>query len=186
MKIPKQSKQKPYRSTSINKGKIITAVNESGEQPWWELFFYTISQGGNLTQAATVAGVSLAHVHRTKHKYIEFMQRFNEAMHEASDLLKVKTVSLAINGTKRKKFTSKGEPVFDPETGEQYFEIEYDLGSMIRIVGFYDRQWQQSQHHQHEHSHTGSIRIVEDEDWYGNADRIASAADESSSTDLIE
>jgi hypothetical protein len=34
-------------------------------------------------------------------------------------------------GVKRKKFTAKGEPIIDPETGKQYFEIEYD-GATIR------------------------------------------------------
>jgi hypothetical protein len=44
----------------------------------------------------------------------------------------VETALKVCRGIRRKKFNAKGEPIIDPDTGKQYFELEYD-SAMIRF-----------------------------------------------------
>ncbi len=79
---------------------------------------------GNITRACQCSRVPrTTHYRWMEHK--TYKAAFGQAMDAAGDMLENEAWRRAVEGVRRLKFTSRGEPVIDPETGQQYFELEY-------------------------------------------------------------
>lgn len=100
---------------------------------WEELFFYTLTETGNVSQACRIAGIS----RQTAYDYREtdhiFAWKWEDCLEEACDGLELEARRRAVEGVERKKF-SEGRPVMDPATGRQYVEREYSDTLLIVLL----------------------------------------------------
>lgn len=87
------------------------------------------------------------------------------------------------------KFTAKGDAIEDPETGEPYVELEYDNTLAWKMLTaekpekYRDRS---SVEHSGAVEVNARVRVVEDDDWYGNAHRSFAETDGSSDPGAAE
>jgi len=76
------------------------------------------------------------------------------------DLLESEAERRAAQGLVRKKFTGKGEPVMDPETGEQYVEREFsDPLLMFLLKGLRPEKYRDNVNMQAHIEHAGKVVI---------------------------
>lgn len=79
---------------------------------------------GTITHAAEAVGVDRRnHYHWLEQE--EYAAAWAEAQEAAADRLEKEAIRRAVDGLKRFKFTSKGDPILDPDTGKPYYELEY-------------------------------------------------------------
>jgi hypothetical protein len=144
-------------------------------QPKKERFLQAIALTGNITQAAKLAGCS-RHTHKTWLKEeADYQVRFKEAMDEAADLLEHEARRRGVEGVRRLKFQG-GLVLVDPDTNEPYVELDYSDTLLIFLL-----KGARPEKYRERYELSGSIdatqqpKILEDEDWYGTADRLAAA-----------
>lgn len=87
------------------------------------LSYLTVS--GNASAAARAVGVTLSTVTKRYKENKEFAQAWDDAMALAGGALEEAVYRRAVNGV-AKKLWYRGEPVIDPETGEQAVEVSHD------------------------------------------------------------
>ena len=99
-------------------------------------FLAAYAEVGNITKAAKMAEIT-----RDAHyKWLAndsdgtYVAAFKEAEEQAIEKLEQEARRRAVEGMKRKKFDSKGNPVIDPETGQQYEEYEYSDTLLIFLL----------------------------------------------------
>ena len=92
---------------------------------WAPLFLKAISGNGNVKLSCQKAGVGRRTVYDRRDSDTAFAQQLADALQDACDVLNAEARRRGVEGVPRKKFTGKGEPVMDPETGQQYVEREY-------------------------------------------------------------
>lgn len=118
---------------------------------------------GNVVHAARAADVSMsAHYNwlKTDPVYAECMARLEQAI---GDKIEHAVAMRAIEGLPRKKFTAKGAPVIDPETGSQYVEHEYsDQLAMFRLRACKPEKYRERSEVHNRTEHAGEIVIVQD------------------------
>ena len=154
---------------------------QSGRQPWWDEICDWIADGHTFEFSCAKVGITTRHFRATRRKYKEFAEQVQDAIDECVDLVTEQFFQIALHGVERKKFY-KGDPIIDPETGKQYVEREYDMQAMWKIMcarkpeTYGNRVTVDNQH-------SGAIQILEDTDWYGNADRLPPKATPASITD---
>ncbi len=92
------------------------------------------AQTGNLRLALEAARIG----RRTHYDWLrddpEYAAAFERAREEAADRLEEEAVRRAIEGVRRKRFTSRGDPVIDPETKKQYEELIYSDTLLIFLL----------------------------------------------------
>jgi hypothetical protein len=104
--------------------------------PWYGAFLRALALRGTVVAACAAAGIGRTHAYRMKEQDRAFSDAWAEAMQDHADLLEIEADRRAVEGVPRKKFTSRGEPVIDPETKRQYIERDYsDQLLMFRLRG---------------------------------------------------
>ena len=88
-------------------------------------FLRALSTTGNVTAACRAAKVPRCSAYKHREEDPEFAAAWDEALDEAADRLEEEARRRAVEGVLQKKFTKGGEPIIDPETGEQYVEHVY-------------------------------------------------------------
>ncbi len=146
-------------------------------------FLGAYAECGSVAKAAKTAGIS----RRSHQLWMKasgpgadaYREAFAEAHEMACDMLEAEARTRAVEGTRRYKFY-RGRPILDPRTGEPYFEHDYSDTLLIFLLKG-ARPEKYRERYEHSGPDGGPIqmsqyaRIVEDEDWYGNRDRIEAA-----------
>jgi hypothetical protein len=133
---------------------------------------------GNISQAARVAKVARNN-HYDWMEDDEYKKRFRESEVRAARALEDEAVFRATEGLRRYKFDKNGEPIIDPVTKEPYYESQRSDTLLIFLLkGILPEKYREryEAHVTADVSHSGTVRIVEDTDWYGNSDRITPEA----------
>lgn len=94
-------------------------------RPWEKAFLSALAETGIWQKAVDAAGIARDTPRKLAIDHPDFAAEVAEANEKACDLLEAEARRRAYEGLLRKKFSSKGEPLIDPETGEQYVEREY-------------------------------------------------------------
>lgn len=97
-------------------------------------FLSAFAKCGTILHAANAAGINRETVRTWRSDDESFAERFSEAQKEANELLEAEARRRAIQGCRRKKFTKNGDPIYDPETGEQYEELVYSDTLLIFLL----------------------------------------------------
>lgn len=118
-------KPAPKRKRRPAKKPAAKPATRRGPDVWRPAFLARLRASGNVTVAAEAATVDRATVYDARAADAGFAEAWKAALEEAADRLEAEARRRAHDGLLRKKFTAKGEPVIDPETGEQYWEREY-------------------------------------------------------------
>jgi hypothetical protein len=96
-------------------------------------FLAAYAECGNITLAAKMAKID-----RTQHyRWLadpDYAEQFQAAEEQAVEMLEKEARRRAIEGLKKKKFDKNGQPIIDPETGEQYVEHEYSDTLLIFLL----------------------------------------------------
>lgn len=96
-------------------------------------FLAAYAECGNITLAAKMAKID-----RTQHyRWLadpDYASQFQDAEEQAVEMLEKEARRRAIEGLRKKKFDKNGQPVIDPETGEQYVEHEYSDSLLIFLL----------------------------------------------------
>lgn len=134
MDKPKKKRGKPYVA----------------DHSWKPRFLGLLRDTANVTLSAQGAGVARAWVYAERQRDESFAAEWNSALDEATDALEYEARRRAIKGLTRKKFTRSGDPIIDPETGEQYFEYEYSDTLLICLLNAH-----RPEKYRHRHEVTG-------------------------------
>ncbi len=83
-----------------------------------------LAHRGIITDACEAVGMARKTFYRWQEEDAEFAKAIEHARAVAADVLETEAIKRAMKGPRRKKFTSEGAPVIDPETGQQYVEYQ--------------------------------------------------------------
>ena len=97
-----------------------------------DVFLEEFARTGIVLIGCQAAGITRQAVDAWRAKD-DFANRYAQAELDANDVIRGEIRRRGVDGLIRKKFTGKGEPVIDPETGEQYVEREYS-DTLISLV----------------------------------------------------
>ncbi len=101
-----------------------------------DVFLAALRKGWSMTGAANIAKVDHRRLYEERKADSEFAKQWEDAIEAGTDALEDAARRRAEGGLLKKKFTSKGEPIIDPKTGEQYVEREYsDNLTMFLLKG---------------------------------------------------
>jgi hypothetical protein len=111
-------------------------------------FLAAYAQCGNVSQSADAADID-------RHTHYEWLASdagyataFAQAQERATEALERVARERATIGTVRKKFTQRGEPILDPETGKQYVEHEVSDTLLIFLLkGLRPDKYRENLHH---------------------------------------
>jgi hypothetical protein len=112
-------------------GQIPVEYSGSSPRPWYGAFLRGLQKLGTVTKACEFAGISMRQAEQWKKDDPAFAACWREALRAFWDDYEVSTMDVPARGLRRKKFTAKGEPIIDPATGEQYFEVEYNTSAAL-------------------------------------------------------
>ncbi len=118
----------------MDAGQDRTPKKERRNKPWRKAFLKTLAATGNVLRACKICKHTRSAVYQERETNAEFAKRWANALEDAGDLLEGEANRRAYEGVARKKFTGKGEPVIDPETGRQYVEQEYSDALLIFLL----------------------------------------------------
>lgn len=121
---------------------------------------------GRRAEAAKIVGVSQSAVSF----WLKSDERFKDCFEQAAEMycerLEKVAHHLAVTGVVRKKFTSKGMPIIDFDTKEQYSEREWDSGLLMFLLKANNpakyREPREVKHTGavgHQHNHTGTVDL---------------------------
>lgn len=80
---------------------------------------------GNITGAASAAGMNRGTHYLWMRTDDNYVSAFADAEEEATDYLEQAARDRAVHGVRKLMFTRDGQPIIDPATGEQYYEMMY-------------------------------------------------------------
>lgn len=113
-------------------------TNKRGPKPamrdWRKRFLERYRVHGNQTLAAAEVGISRRRVQQLRRESEEFRAHYDEAAEEAADRLEAEAWRRAVEGVRRKRFNRSGQPIVDPDTGEQYTEQEHSDTLLIFLL----------------------------------------------------
>jgi len=120
------------------------------DESWKPRFLRLLRDTANVTLSADGAGIGRSWVYEERWRDESFAAEWDGALEEATDALEFEARRRAIKGITRKKFTSQGAPVVDPETGDQYVEYEYSDTLLICLLNAH-----RPEKYRHRHEVTG-------------------------------
>jgi hypothetical protein len=91
---------------------------------------------GQMNKAARIAGISLStsYLWRSEKKGGLFDQCWKAAQELVIEAMEGEVRRRAMEGNRRYRFTSRGEPIIDPRTGEQYYDdVHSDLLAIFML-----------------------------------------------------
>jgi len=103
-------------------------------------FLKAYTQCLNKTVAAEVTGISRT-LHYTWLKNPAYVELFEQAHAEGVELIEAEVRKRAVIGEPKKRFTSTGEPLLDPETGEQVVEYIKSDRLLERYLERHSPEW---------------------------------------------
>src|SRR4051812_30337332 len=86
-------------------------------------FLAAYSKTGNITHSCAISGLSYRSHCYWLNQSSNYAAAFKRAKKQLFQAVEAKAYEKAILGMRKKKFDGKGNPVMDPETGEQYVEV---------------------------------------------------------------
>ena len=101
---------------------------------WRPAFLVALSVMGNVGRACQAANIGRRTVYDAKKADKNFAEQWESALEEATDSLEAEAWRRAHDGVTRKQFTRGGDPIIDPETGEQYVLHEYSDTLMVTLL----------------------------------------------------
>jgi hypothetical protein len=115
-----------------------------------EIFLAELAKTGNISASCKAADLArmTAYDHRAADE--AFRAAWDEAIDIYIDSLEREADRRAVEGCTKKKFLKNGEPVIDPETGEQYVEREYsDTLLIFRLKALKPDKYRENQSIEH-------------------------------------
>ena len=97
-------------------------------------YLKSLEQSGAITISADAVGINRTTPQAWRATDPDFAIAEQTALNSFADRLEEEAVRRAIEGVRKKKFTAKGDPVFDPETGDQYVEREFSDTLLIFML----------------------------------------------------
>ncbi len=151
-------------------------------------FLAVFERLGSAGLTARSLGISLSRHYRWLANDATYAAKWREAQEVFVGRLEREAYRRAVKGVERKKF-HKDEPIIDPETGQQYVEREYsDQLLMFLMKANAPQKYRPVAENLPTQNNVNvgvgvtnqvnvGIRVIEDDNWYGNADRLAPQAD---------
>jgi hypothetical protein len=142
---------------------------------------------GSISHAARAAETSRTSHYRWMEESKEYQELFEAAKEEALENLERETRFRAMEGLRIYKFDRDGNPLKHPVTGEAYYEEKRSDVLLIFLLKSLapEKYREQTQMQLGGEVKLGAgIRIIEDQNWYGNWDRIAELTAAKPSSDL--
>lgn len=103
-------------------------------------FLQAYTQCLNKTVAAEITGICRT-LHYTWLKNPAYVELFEQAHAQGVELIEAEVRKRAVVGEPRKKFTSRGDPVIDVETGEQVIEYHKSDRLLERYLERHSPDW---------------------------------------------
>jgi len=97
-------------------------------------FLEDLAETGNVVLSAKMGNLDRRALYRLRKDDDEFRRAWDEAMEQAADHLEAEARGRALEGVGRQQITQRGEPIIDPETGEQYVERVYSDTLLIFLL----------------------------------------------------
>lgn len=97
-------------------------------------FLEHLAESGNVVMSAELLNLDRRGLYHLRSENPEFAAAWDEAREQAADHLEAEARRRAIEGLVQKKFDKDGDPIIDPETGEQYFERAYSDTLLIFLL----------------------------------------------------
>lgn len=97
-------------------------------------FLDELSRNGNVTISAELCNLERTRLYELRQQDPTFAVAWQDALDMAAEHLEAEARRRAVEGVLQKKFTTKGDPVIDPETGEQYLERAYSDTLLIFLL----------------------------------------------------
>lgn len=98
------------------------------------VFLDFLSKTANVVASCDAAGIPRTTVYRWRKNFDAFRAAWEESQELGTDALEDEAIRRCSHGVARKKFTGKGDPVMDPETGKQYVELDYSDTLLIFML----------------------------------------------------
>lgn len=158
--------------------------NVQNRTPKKGAFLEEFARSGNIAHAAKIAGIG----RQTHYDWInpelskdaeEYRAMFEDAKHDAIAVLELEARRRATDGVVRIKF----------HKGERFEELQYSDTLLIFLLkGNAPEKYRERYEVQHagEIDVNHNIRIVQDDDWYENSDRLLALTTEASGSDSDE
>jgi hypothetical protein len=102
-------------------------------ETWKPQVLQAIARGMTVKDAAESVGVGRRTIYSAAEQDPAFAEGMHQAYDESADVLEAEARRRAVDGTVRKKFHD-GQPIIDPETGQQYIEREYSDTLLIFLL----------------------------------------------------
>lgn len=126
-------------------------------------FLAAFAELGHVTKAAESAKIARRTHYQALRRNPDYAEAFSQLREEVVGLLEDEAMRRATHGTRKKKF-HQGEAVLDPETGEQYEELEYSDSILIFLLKANDPAKYRERHEVSgsvDVNHAGSITLSE-------------------------
>lgn len=114
--------------------KVDAPTHAEGGFDWAPAFLAALRMTGNITASAHAAQISRCLVYKRRDSDRAFRDEMADALDEATDTLEAEARRRALEGCARKQFMRNGEPIIDPETGDQYVEREYSDTLLLALL----------------------------------------------------
>jgi hypothetical protein len=127
------------------------------DKSWWPVFLENLTLGGTIKAACKAVGIDHCTYYQHLKKFPEFEQQVREASDHSRDfVVDPEIFRRAIIGVPRKRFTSDGKPIIDPETGKQYVEF---MHSEKLLAMWAKARWPEIYGDKSEVKHVGTLRF---------------------------
>lgn len=103
-------------------------------RPWPEAYLAILAETGVYEWACKRAGVTFSAVWQKRQKDQAFAAAEAESLKSACLLFEGEAIRRGTHGLRKYKFTAAGEPVMDPRTGEQYYDLEFSDTMLLAVL----------------------------------------------------
>ena len=110
------------------------ASTRARKNAWQSVFLEHLAKTANVTASAELAAHSRTDAYDARNADPAFSAAWDAAIEKSVDALEQEARRRAHDGLIRKKFDRNGDPIIDPETGQQYIEREYSDNLMIQLL----------------------------------------------------
>lgn len=115
--------------------KKMQGIQRASAKGWYAAYLSSLAHTGVYQRACDAAGKDHSTIWRERQANPDFARQEDEALKISARLLEGEAVRRAIHGLRKYKFSPRGEPVMDPRTGEQYYELEYSDTLLVKLLG---------------------------------------------------
>jgi hypothetical protein len=109
-------------------------ARQRSKPDWAPRLLAALRASANVQLSCAVAGVPRRSFYNRRDADPAFAAAVAEALEDGCDLLEAEARRRAVDGVPRKKFDRAGNPIIDPDTGQQYVEREYSDALLIVLL----------------------------------------------------